>query len=66
MSARPIGDLIGPIIEDAIGLARLQEWVGSIDDPAGRKWMVMFLYERGVITSAEADLLIEHNALEVA
>lgn len=66
MSARPIGELVGPILETALGLARLQEWVGDVRDPAARKWLVMFLFERGVVTADEAELLIEHNSLEAA
>lgn len=62
----PIGDLVGPLIEAAVGLARLQQWVGTIPDPASRKWVVMLLYERGVVSAEEAELLIEHNALEAA
>jgi hypothetical protein len=66
MSARQIGELVAPIIAAAVGLSRLQEWLAEIKDPRVCKRMVMLWWEKGVITSEEAELLIEHNRLEAA
>lgn len=63
---RSIGEIIAPIIANAIGLARLQEFAAAIHPPCARKAMVMLWWEHGVISSEEAELLIEHNALEAA
>lgn len=64
--ARPIGELIKPIVLKAVGLARLQEFLDCFNDPADRReWIGDFL--RGnVITPDEARLLLEHNKLEEA
>lgn len=65
MSARPIGEIVAPIIRDALGLARLQLALAELD-PTTRKVLVMLWWERSVISSEEAELLIEFNALEAA
>lgn len=65
MSAR-IDEIVAPIIADAVGLARLQAFVGTIPNPSARKQLVMLWWERGVITANEAELMIEHNGIEAA
>lgn len=65
MSARPIGELIAPIAHRAMAVASLQSGL-SVLDPSPRKQLVMLWWEHGVITAEEAELLIEHNALEAA
>lgn len=62
---RRIGEILAPIIRDAIGLARLQTALAELD-PTTRKVLVMLWWERGVVTAEEAELLIEFNALEAA
>lgn len=66
MSARAIGDIIAPILFEAVGIANLQLLLEGIDTLAGRKHFVMSWYEQGFITADQAELLIEHNHLEAA
>lgn len=54
------------LIKQVIGLARLQQWIAEAPDAVTRKWIIMFWWERGIITAAEAEMLIEHNQLEAA
>lgn len=66
MSVRPIGEIIAPIVADAIGLANLQEFLDALPTGSSRKWWIMEWWECGTITGAEAILLIQHNELEAA
>lgn len=66
MSARSIGEIIAPIIAEAVGIGNLQHILEHIADPAARKALVMSWYERDFITADQAMLLIEHNRLEAA
>lgn len=66
MSARSIGELVAPIIAEAIGIGNLQLLLEHIRDPATRKQIVMSWYERDFISADQAELLIEHNGLEAA
>jgi hypothetical protein len=60
MSARPIGDLIAPVIARSLGLARLQDFLDHVDADERERWIHDF--ERfDTITPEEADLLREHN-----
>lgn len=64
--ARPIGEIIAPLLFEAIGIARLQDFLECIRQPSDRKQWIMEWYEGGTITADEAELLIEHNRLEAA
>ena len=66
MSARPIGEIIKPIVVKAIGLGRIQEFLDTFGDPCVRMAWITSMLEGGAITPEEADLLIEHNGLEKA
>lgn len=63
MSARPIGEIIAPIVADAVGLARLQDFLSCFDSRKARKEWIMDWWEGGTITAEEAMLLIQHNEL---
>lgn len=65
---RQIGEIIAPIIANAIGLGRLQEFLDTLTNPSAenRKWWVMEWWESGTISAEEAMLLIQHNQLEDA
>ncbi len=52
--------------ERAKSLALLNEFLGRIDPPSGRKKAIMALWEAGVISPSAAELLIEHHSLEAA
>lgn len=66
MSARSIGEIVAPLIAEAVGIANLQLMLEQVDKPSTRKWLVMSWYQRDFITASEAELLIEHNRLEAA
>lgn len=66
MSARSIGEIVAPLIAEAIGIARLQDFLECLPYPVDRKQWIMEWYEGGTITADEAELLIEHNRLEAA
>lgn len=68
MSARPIGELIAPIIADALGIGNLQEFLDclAVATPENKKWWIMEWWRCGTINGSEAALLIEHNSLEAA
>jgi hypothetical protein len=60
VSARPIGDLIAPLIVRSIGLARLQHFLDCFDTAGREEWIADF--ERThTISPEEASLLREHN-----
>jgi hypothetical protein len=65
MSARPIGELVAPIIDRAIHVWWLQTLLEDTPQPA-RKALVMRWWEVGSLTADEAELLIDHNNLEAA
>jgi hypothetical protein len=63
---RPIGELIAPIIANAVGVANLQEFLEHFDSPQARKAWILDWWEGGSITTDEAELLFQHNRLEAA
>jgi len=65
-SARPIGEIIAPLIVAAVGVARLQEFLGTFPTPAERKGWIMTWWEDGTISDAEAEMLIQVYQLETA
>jgi hypothetical protein len=65
MGARRIGELVAPVIAQAIGIARLQDFLACFDSRARKEW-IMDWWEGGTISSDEAMLLIQHNELENA
>lgn len=65
MSARPIGEIVAPIIARAMGLARLQQFLDVFSDDERKEWIDDF--ERcHTVDDGEAALLREHNAEECA
>lgn len=64
--ARSIGDIIPGVLLRARRLAIIAELVKTYGDPEDRKSMVMDLYDRGIITSESAEMLIESLGLEAA
>ncbi len=65
MSAKPIGDLIAPILVQAVGLARLHEFLACFTPAERVRWIHCFV-EGGTVTPEEADVLLECNGLEAA
>lgn len=66
MDARPIGEIVAPIVAEAQRLAKLQWLLAGLPHPADRKTVIMKWWEIGLIADDQASLLIEHNALEAA
>jgi hypothetical protein len=58
MSARPIGELLAPILLQAVGLARLHEFLSYFHHHERLEWIANFV-EGGTITREEADILLE-------
>lgn len=61
MSARPIGEIIKPIVAQAVGLAHIQEFLDTFHDPCVRRVWIDALLESETISANEAQVLIEHN-----
>lgn len=65
MSARSIGEIVRPLVMQAVGLARLQQFLDCFDAGEREQWIADF--EQGqTVSEAEAALLREHNAEELA
>lgn len=60
MSARPIGELIRPLIVRSLGLARLQHFLDCFDADGREEWIADFERTQ-TITHEEAAMLREHN-----
>lgn len=58
MSARPIGELLTPILLQAVGLARLHEFLSYFPRHERVEWIANFV-EGGTITRDEAEILLE-------
>jgi hypothetical protein len=65
MSARKVGDLLAPILTQAVGLARLHDFLSCFPAAERVKWIAAFK-EGGTITPEEADILLECNGVEAA
>ena len=61
MTARPISELVAPIVARAMGLARVQHFLDAFDPDKREEWIADF--EQGhTVDEDEAVLLREHNA----
>lgn len=66
MSARPIGEIVAPIVQRAVALAYFQNRINLQDSPEAKKHLIMLFREVGAIDGDQARLLIEANMLETA
>lgn len=66
MSARPIGEIIAPILARAQAMAGFQEFLGNCPTAGSRKNLIVAAYENGAIDGSDAQLLIEAYGLETA
>lgn len=66
MSARPIGEILAPIIENARSLARLQEKLMELPTRAERKRDILTLRGLEAISDDDCSLLISAMMLEDA
>lgn len=66
MTARPIGEIIAPIVERAETMAGFQAMLRRCPTSHARKGLILAAYDSGAITSDDARLLIEAEGLETA
>lgn len=66
MSARPIGELIRPILARAEAMHGFQLMLNGIDTAAARKTLIMAARDAGAIDDTDTRLLIESYQLETA
>lgn len=66
MSARPIGEILAPIVRRCAAMAGLQRLIADIPDATRRKEMILLARRGNLITDEEASLLIEAHQLETA
>lgn len=66
MSARPIGEIVAPIIARAVALHGFQAMLNRVAEPAARKTFIMAALEAGAIDQDDTRLLIEAYQLETA
>jgi hypothetical protein len=57
--------VIAPILRQAIGLARLHDFLSCFPAAERVKWIAAFV-KGGTITPEEADILLECNGVEAA
>ena len=66
MSARPIGEIIAPIMARAEAMHGFQQMLNRCPTAEGRKALIMAAWERLAISDEDAELLIEAYGLETA
>lgn len=66
MSARPIGEIIKPILARARAMHGFQALLNGCPTPECRKNLIVAAYENGAIDGPDAQLLIEAYQLETA
>lgn len=66
MSARPIGEIIKPIIARAEAMHGFQMMLNAMPTPEARKIMIVTAWAAGGIEDDDARLLIEAYGLETA
>ena len=66
MSARPIGDIIRPIVEQAERLSMFQYLLALMPNDGARKRLITDWYERGLLDEDQAAILITAHMLEAA
>ncbi len=64
--ARPIGEILAPIVARAGRMASFQALINDVTTPEGRKQMIVTARLGDLITEDEARLLIEVYQLETA
>lgn len=66
MSARPIGEILAPMIERTKALHTFQHLINGCSTPEARKQMIMTARLGDLISDEETRLLIEAYQLETA
>lgn len=66
MSARPIGEILQPVLDRAYRMAALQQVLRQCPTLKGRKSLIMAAWEHNAITDEDAQILIEAEGLETA
>jgi len=66
MTARPIGEIIAPILARTRRMMAFQSMLLSCPSAEDRKGFIVAAYSHGVLDSGEAELLIQANLLETA
>lgn len=66
MSARPIGEIIAPILARAVAMYGFQMMLNRVGTPEARKSLIMAANEAGAIGDDDTGLLIEAYQLETA
>ncbi len=66
MSARPIGEILAPVIERAHRMATLQTVIAGMSSASQRKRLIVTAYETEIITADDCRLLMEAHGLETA
>ena len=64
--ARPIGEILAPIVAKAARMASLQSVLAGLSSASQRKRLICAAYENGVIGPDDCRLLIEAHGLETA
>lgn len=66
MSARPIGEIIAPIMARAVAMYGFQTMLNRVDTPEARKTLILAANEAGAIDAEDTSLLIQAYQLETA
>lgn len=66
MSARPIGEILAPIIARCAAMRSFQDMIGALETAESRKQMIMFARAGDLISDDETSLLIQVYQLETA
>lgn len=64
--ARPIGEIIAPLLAAAAQLAPFQDWINGEPDASARKQIIMDAHGMGLITDDDCTLLLQAYQLETA
>ena len=64
--ARPIGEIIAPILAYAARLAPFQDWINSAPDAGTRKQIIMDAYAMDLIDGEDCAILLQVYQLETA
>jgi hypothetical protein len=65
MSGRSTSDIVTPMLRQAVGLARLHDFLAEFPADERVKWIAAFK-DGGTVTPEEADMLIECSGREIA
>lgn len=64
--ARPIGEILQPILRRCAAMAGFQKMINDIDDPVRRKEFILIARLGNLITDEEATMLLQVYQLETA